>query len=87
MGTVNRPKHYQGSKFDVIDVIEEFKLGFNLGNSIKYVCRAGKKDDIIQDLEKAKWYIEREITRLKGLKGIEKHIIDATQQLEVQLDG
>ena len=51
MGTVNRPKHYQGSKFDVIDVIEEFKLGFNLGNSIKYVCRAGKKDDIIQDLE------------------------------------
>lgn len=87
MEAVNRPKHYQGNKFDVIDVIEEFNLGFSLANSVKYILRAGKKDDIIQDLEKAKWYIEREITRLKGLKGIEKHIIDATQQLEVQLDG
>lgn len=87
MNAVNRPDHYKGKRFDVIDIIEEFDLGFNLGNTTKYVLRAGKKDDIIQDLEKAKWYIEREITRLKGLKGIEKHLIDVTQQLEIQLDA
>ena len=84
---VNHPKHYNYGRIEVIDIIEDSRLNFSLGCAIKYILRAGKKDDIIQDLEKAKWYIEREITRLKGLKGMEKHIIDATQQLEIQLDG
>lgn len=62
---VNHPSHYTQGKYEVIDVIEDWDLGFNLGNAIKYIGRAGHKDDIVQDLEKAKWYIEREIQRLK----------------------
>jgi hypothetical protein len=60
---VNHPKHYQGGKFEVIDIIEDFKLGFNLGNVLKYILRADKKGNCIQDLKKAKWYLEREIER------------------------
>lgn len=44
-----------------IDVIEAFDLGFCLGNSVKYICRAGKKGAKKQDLEKALWYLKREI--------------------------
>lgn len=56
---VNHPTHYQGNKFEVIDIIEDYKLDFCLGNAIKYILRAGKKDDIIQDINKAIWYLER----------------------------
>lgn len=59
---VNHPHHYQGNTFEVIDVIEDFGLGFSLGNAIKYILRAGKKGDRIEDLKKAIWYIEREIS-------------------------
>lgn len=52
----------------MIDVIEAFGLGFSLGNAVKYICRAGKKDAIIQELEKAKWYIDHEIQRLKKIQ-------------------
>jgi len=64
---VNHPSHYNAGKYEVIDVIEDWNLGFNLGNSIKYIGRAGKKnpDKIIEDLEKAAWYLNREIERLK----------------------
>lgn len=60
---INHPKHYKGSRFEAIDIIEDYELGFNLGNSIKYVLRAGKKDNAIVDLEKAAWYLDREITK------------------------
>ena len=60
---VNHPDHYQGNKFEVIDVIEDYDLGFSLGNAIKYILRADKKDNRKQDLEKAIWYIQREIDR------------------------
>ena len=64
---VNHPKHYQSkSGIEVIDVIEAFDLGFNLGNVIKYICRCGKKDLDVQELEKAKWYLEREINNRKN---------------------
>lgn len=65
---VNKPAHYTDGKIEVIDFIEDKKLGFHLGNTVKYVARAGKKDPTktIQDLEKAKWYLEREINRLKS---------------------
>ncbi len=56
---VNHPSHYQGNKFEVIDIIEDYKLDFCLGNAVKYILRAGKKDDIIQDINKAIWYLER----------------------------
>ena len=64
---VNHPKHYtEGRQYETIDVIEDWKLGFNLGNAVKYISRAGRKDDIVQDLEKARFYLDREIQRLKA---------------------
>ena len=62
---VNHPSHYNQGKYEVIDVIEDWNLGFCLGNAIKYIGRCGHKDDPVQELEKAKWYIQREIDRLK----------------------
>ncbi len=66
---VNHPKHYGGedNPYEAIKVIEAWDLGFCLGNTIKYISRAGRKepDKTIQDLEKAKWYLEREIQKLK----------------------
>jgi hypothetical protein len=60
---VNHPDHYQGNKFEVIDIIEDYDLGFSLGNAIKYILRADKKGNRKQDLKKAIWYIQREIDR------------------------
>jgi hypothetical protein len=64
---VNRPSHYNDGKIEVIDFIEDKKLGFCLGNAVKYISRAGKKDPTkeIEDLNKAKWYIERRIKELQ----------------------
>jgi hypothetical protein len=58
---INHPQHYQGNKFEVIDIIEDYDLGFNLGNAVKYILRCEKKGNKKQDLEKAIWYIQREI--------------------------
>ncbi len=60
---VNSPDHYKSSGMEAIDVIEAFNLGFNLGNTVKYILRCGKKDSELQELKKAKWYLEREISR------------------------
>lgn len=65
---INHPEHYGGdTPYEAIKVIEAWDLGFCLGNTVKYISRAGKKetDKTIQDLEKAKWYLEREISNLK----------------------
>ena len=64
---VNHPAHYNKSSIEPIKVIEEWGLNFALGNVIKYLCRDGKKDPAktIEDLEKAEWYLKREIARLK----------------------
>lgn len=60
------PEHYENGKdYDLIDVIKHYDLNFNLGNVIKYVCRAGKKENELQDLEKAVDYLEREILYLE----------------------
>ncbi len=58
---IDHPAHYKGQKFEVIDVIEDFGLNFSLGNAIKYILRAGKNIDKIEDLKKSIWYIQREI--------------------------
>lgn len=65
--SVNHPSHYKSGKMEVIDIIEEFNLNFHLGNSVKYILRAGKKDKnkYVQDLEKAIWYLKREIEKQK----------------------
>ena len=69
---VNHPNHYGGKDnlYEAIKVIEAWDLGFRLGNTVKYISRAGKKDETIQELEKALWYLKREIKKLKdGKKG------------------
>ena len=67
---VNHPSHYTDGKIEVIDFIEDKKLNYHRGNAVKYICRAGKKDPAkeIEDLEKAVWYINREIQRLEAQK-------------------
>ena len=63
---VNNPSHYaEGREFETIDVIEDWGLGYHLGNAVKYISRAGRKDDILQDLRKAQWYLTREIENLE----------------------
>jgi hypothetical protein len=63
---VDHPPHYNVGKFEVIDVIDDWSLSFNLGNVVKYVARAQHKGAELEDLEKAAWYIAREIARRKG---------------------
>lgn len=69
---VENPSHYNQGKFEVIDVIEDWKLGFCLGNTIKYIARAGHKDPSkhLEDLKKASWYLSREISKLEKEKGL-----------------
>lgn len=66
--SVNNPPHYQAGGLEAIDVIESFDLGFHLGNAVKYVLRAGRKGDAIEDLEKSIWYLRRDIERRKAEK-------------------
>lgn len=59
---VSKPSHYcEGRKYEPIDVIEDWNLGFHLGNALKYISRAGRKQNEVEDLEKAVWYIQRYI--------------------------
>jgi hypothetical protein len=68
MEAVNNPEHYGGKQntYEAIKVIEAWDLNFHLGNVIKYISRAGKKDKtkLKEDLEKAKWYLDRFIGTL-----------------------
>ena len=65
--SVNHPKHYNFGKFEVIDVIEDWNFGFSLGNAVKYIARAGRKNSAktVEDLQKAAWYLNREIERMQ----------------------
>ena len=67
---VNHPDHFNTGRIEVIDFIEDNHFNFSLGNVVKYICRAGKKDPAkeIEDLQKAAWYINREIQRLEAQK-------------------
>ena len=58
---VNHPSHYCDGGIETIDFIEAKNLPYHLGNAVKYISRAGKKDDMLQDLRKAKWYLDRYI--------------------------
>jgi hypothetical protein len=68
--TVDHPAHYGGADnpFEAIKVIEAWGLGFCLGNTVKYLSRAGKKDGAsrLEDLKKSRWYLDREIARLES---------------------
>jgi len=58
---VNHPSHYTTGGIETIDFIEAKSLNYNLGNAVKYITRADHKGNRLQDLQKAKWYLEREI--------------------------
>jgi hypothetical protein len=67
---VNHPNHYGGedNTYEAIKVIEAWDLDFHIGNTVKYISRAGKKgtDKELQDLKKALWYLERKIKNLEN---------------------
>ena len=61
--------HYEATgEYDLIDIISDYKLNFNRGNVLKYIVRAGKKDDELQDLNKALDYIQREIQYVREIR-------------------
>jgi hypothetical protein len=66
MEAVNHPAHYGGedNPYEAIKVIEAWQLGFHLGNTVKYIARAGKKSNELEDLKKAQWYLQRRIAQL-----------------------
>lgn len=70
MSQVDHPPHYGGedNPYEAIKVIEAWKLGFNLGNTVKYISRAGKKNQAtrLEDLKKSRWYLDREIKNLEA---------------------
>lgn len=64
---INHPNHYaEGRVFEPIDVIRDWDLNFNLGNVVKYISRAGRKDSTIQELQKASVYLNHEINSIKN---------------------
>ncbi len=70
MDNVNHPPHYGGesNQYEAIKVIEAWELNFCLGNAVKYISRAGKKTAFkAEDLKKAIWYLERELSNEKNV--------------------
>ena len=64
---VHKPAHYtDGRKYEPKDVIRDWKLNFNIGSAVKYLSRAGRKDDIVQDLRKAQEFIQFEIDAIEA---------------------
>ncbi len=64
---IKHPSHYtEGRKYEPKDVIRDWKLNFNLGSAVKYISRAGRKDDIVQDLKKAQQFIQFEIDAIES---------------------
>jgi len=63
--------YYSATTYDVIDIIQDYKLSFNRGNILKYIIRAGNKDNELQDLLKALDYLEREIEHFRSVTKIE----------------
>jgi hypothetical protein len=62
---VNHPAHYTQGKIEVIDALEDWKLGFHEGNVVKYVARAKHKGRELEDLKKARWYLDRRIQQME----------------------
>ena len=65
---VNHPDHYNSGQYEVVDVIDDagFGEGFCLGNALKYILRARHKENYVEDLKKAKWYLEYLIQRIEN---------------------
>jgi hypothetical protein len=69
---VNHPPHYTFGNLEVIDVIEDWKLNYRMGNAVKYIARAEHKGTKVEDLKKAIWYLQREIIKAEENKSEEK---------------
>ena len=73
---LDHPEYYNKGEYEVVDVIYDWDLNFSLGNVVKYVARHKHKDDPLEDLKKARWYLEYEIQkfedRKKGLENRKK---------------
>lgn len=67
--SINHPAHYTHGAVETIDAIEAWALGFHLGNAVKYISRAEHKGSKLSDLRKARWYLDREISRLEKSNG------------------
>jgi hypothetical protein len=82
--SINHPTHYGGQQnpYEAIKIIEALDLGFCLGNTVKYISRAGKKDPTkeLEDLRKARWYLDREIQKLEH-KALGEQIIKTTKKV------
>lgn len=65
MSATDHPPHYNTGKIEVIDAIEDWRLGFHLGNVVKYVARAEHKGNAVEDLQKAAWYLNRYIEKVQ----------------------
>ena len=89
--TVNKPPHYTHSAVEVIDAIEAWGLGYRLGNVVKYIARADHKGNRLEDLKKARWYLDREIAGSVGgspgyrLKPLDRLARENTQLLPSSL--
>lgn len=70
MNEIDNPSHYNVNGFEVIEIIESFDLNYRVGNVIKYILRAGRKEDRLKDLLKAQWYLTREIENEKSKRQI-----------------
>ena len=66
---ISHPAYYGGADnpYEAIKVVEAWELNFRLGNVVKYISRAGKKGDALEDLRKARWYLNREIKTLESM--------------------
>lgn len=65
VSAIDHPQHYNAGKFEVIEVIQDWKLGFCEGNVVKYVARAEHKGEQLEDLKKARWYLDYRISELE----------------------
>jgi len=70
MDVVNHPDHYKVGGIETIDFIEAKNLNYHLGNVVKYITRADHKGKRLEDLKKAKWYLDREIERSNVFHGV-----------------
>ena len=89
---VSHPSHYcEGRKYEPKDVIRDWGLNFNCGSAVKYLSRAGRKGDVIEDLEKAKQFIqfeidyllqEKEMERMNGVEGEMNHFMRRFERVD-----
>jgi uncharacterized protein DUF3310 len=80
---VEHPAHYNAGKIEAITVIEDWQLGFCEGNAVKYICRAAHTGRELEDLQKARWYLDRRIAAL-AINRRTSHIIEKAEAVSAE---